>query len=101
MELEGHGKSRFQTINPKPTMRYISLLTTLVLSTFLVNRAAGQSDAGSLLKVGGLPYFGRDRYSGFSLHAEFETAFKRSPFLTSWPRIDFITSPNNNYSLIL
>jgi len=82
-------------------MRHLTLLTTLVLSTFLVNRAAGQSDTGSLLKAGGLPYFGREGYSGFSLHAEFETAFKRSPFLTSGPRIDFITSPNNNYSLIL
>lgn len=83
-------------------MRHLTLLTTLVLSAFLVNRASGQSDSGSLLKVGGLPYFGRNGYSGFSLHAEFESAFKRTPFLTSGPRIDFITSNNNNnYSLIL
>lgn len=66
-----------------------------------MNHAAGQSDPGSLLKVGGLPYFNRYGYSGFSLHAEFETAFKRTPWLTSGPRIDFITFPNNNHSLIL
>jgi hypothetical protein len=52
--------------------------------------------------MGGLPYFNSHGYSGFSLHAEFESAFKRTPFLTSGPRIDFITSNNNNnYSLIL
>jgi len=82
-------------------MGRLPFLSSLVLSIFLVDYAAGQSDAGSLLKVGGLPYFGRDGYSGFSLHAEFETAFKRTPSVTSGPRIDFFTSNTNNYSLIL
>lgn len=90
-----------QTIKPGQTMRRLPLFTTLVLSIFLVDYAAGQSDPGSLLKAGGLPYFNRFGYGGFSLHAEFETAFNRTPFLTSGPRVDFITSPNNNYSLIL
>lgn len=82
-------------------MQRLTFLATLAFSFFLAKYAAGQSDSGPLLKIGGLPYYGRGEFSGFSLHAEFESAFKRTPWLTSGPRIDFITSPHNNYSLIL
>lgn len=81
-------------------MRHLIFFLMLVFGALLSSHVAAQSGDGPLIKLGGLPYFGRDGYSGFSLHAEFEGTFKRTPFLTSGPRIDYINSISN-YSLIL
>lgn len=80
---------------------HLKFTVTIVLSAFLLNHAAGQSDPGFLLKAGALPYFNRYGYSAFSAHIEFEGAFKRTPFLTSGPRIDYINSKNNSYSMMI
>jgi hypothetical protein len=102
IDFEGHRIQRgFITFNPELAMRGLIFLIALVFSVLLSIHGVAQADDGPLLKLGGLPYFGRNGYSGFSLHAEFEGAFKRTPFLTSGPRIDFISSLGDNYSLIL
>ncbi|HMI66056.1 MAG TPA: hypothetical protein VK517_08480 [Cyclobacteriaceae bacterium] len=68
----------------------------LFLSVCLAMDAVGQSDPGPLIKMGGFVYFLDSKYNGFSAHLEFERAFRRSQFLTSGPRIDFINFKNSD-----
>lgn len=49
-----------------------------------------------LIKAGGFIYIDirRSEFSGFSLHAELERAFRRKPFLSSGPRLDYVKIPD-------
>lgn len=72
-----------------------SIFTTVILA-LLTNLAFGQNDTSPLIKAGGFVYFLHGNYNGFSVHLEYERAFKHAPFLTSGPRLDYT---NFEYSL--
>ena len=56
---------------------------------------------GSLLKVGGMVYFYDSKYTGYSFHLEYESAFSRNEFLTSGPRFDFVAPRTGNATSFL
>jgi hypothetical protein len=77
-------------------LRNFNVLISILLCVWRVDIAAGQTDRGSLIKAGAFPYFNRHGYSAFSAHLELEKAFRRSPFLTSGPRVDYFKGKNTN-----
>lgn len=66
---------------------YFTLVALLII---LANPASGQSETGAILKAGFFPYIHQHDFNAMAAHVEFEGAFKRSPFLTSGPRLDYI-----------
>jgi len=74
-----HTENRMTTIS-------ITIIINLVLFS---NFAFGQTDRNYLIKAGGFLYFLESRDNGYSLHLEYERAFKKLQFLTSGPRIDY------------
>lgn|SRR5690606_26827436 len=73
--------------------------TTLVI--FIANPAAGQSEYGPILKAGLFPYINQHEFKAIAAHVEFESAFKRSPFLTSGPRLDYINVFGSGHHMMI
>ena len=66
------------------------MLKVVTISLVLFSSFAfGQSDRSYFIKAGGFLYFLESRENGYSLHMEYEKAFKNAQFLTSGPRIDY------------
>jgi len=67
------------------------LLLLLPFALFLEVHAQSHKP---LLKAGVFPYFKNSNVSGFSAHLEMERAWKRSAFITSGPRMDYVDIHN-------
>lgn len=77
---------------------YFNLVALLIV---LANPASGQSETGAILKGGFFPYVHQHEFKAIAAHAEFEGAFRRSPFLTSGPRLNYINVFNSGYHLMI
>ena len=75
-------------------MKYFIIVICFILCGLSNSSINAQSKPEPIIKVGINPWIGHQNGNLFSLHFEFEKYFKKYPFLTHGPGVDYLRSNN-------